>query len=499
MDFEYDNRTGPLDGRSAFSQISENVRRQPANQSSAAKKSIKRSNTDSAFARAEKTLTGTFSAFGSPTKTTVPGLRDPHSQPHFLHQPAPSAPSSPSKASKPLPPVPVYNSLFSTPRKLNIDVDDSSGGETPKSPEHNNDSDVTPENMGLRRALTKPSSDMVTFAAGGSSPTREREKEREKRRGSLWRTALDKMTSYSPGRGEVPRGDVSKAMYSHAAEKKIHKKRSREAKHQVVRHRRETISDSDDSEPPRTNRKTSGSANGQPPPADPNQPYWLAKFFKFITEHPTLPHILSWYAQLAFNLFLLGGFMYLVWSFWSTIQGDVDKKSHEAMADIMAEMAVCAKSYTTNDCDPSTRKPALETVCNNWYKCMNQDPGKVGRAKVSAHTFAEIFNSFVEPISWKAMIFTVIVVFACFGVSNFAFGLFRDKTAANAAANNHYYYGAPGGMQPPPTPQRTFSGQDAGFYGTPWHQPVGGLEPAPSGAYGQIEGQGSPTRRLGYQ
>jgi hypothetical protein len=126
--------------------------------------------------------------------------------------------------------------------------------------------------------------------------------------------------------------------------------------------------------------------------------------FTFIAQHPTVPHILSFYAQLIFNIFLLGGCIYMIYCFWAAVQGDVDKKSHEAMADIMVEMAACAKSYRENRCDPSMRLPALETVCNNWDKCMNQDPTRVGRAKVSAHTFAEIFNSFVEPISWKAMV-----------------------------------------------------------------------------------------------
>jgi len=35
---------------------------------------------------------------------------------------------------------------------------------------------------------------------------------------------------------------------------------------------------------------------------------------------------------------------------------------------------------------------------------MNRDPNSVGRAKISAHTFAQIFNSFIEPISYKAMV-----------------------------------------------------------------------------------------------
>lgn len=96
--------------------------------------------------------------------------------------------------------------------------------------------------------------------------------------------------------------------------------------------------------------------------------------------------------------------MYLIYTFWSTIRSDVDKKSEEAAADILAEMAICAKDYRENRCDSERLAPALESVCNSWERCMKRDPKSVGRARVSAHTFAEIFNSFIEPISIKAMV-----------------------------------------------------------------------------------------------
>jgi hypothetical protein len=46
----------------------------------------------------------------------------------------------------------------------------------------------------------------------------------------------------------------------------------------------------------------------------------------------------------------------------------------------------------------------MEKACLAWEKCMNRDPTVVGRARVSAETFAEIVNSFIEPISYKTMV-----------------------------------------------------------------------------------------------
>jgi hypothetical protein len=71
-------------------------------------------------------------------------------------------------------------------------------------------------------------------------------------------------------------------------------------------------------------------------------------------------------------------------------------------------MAVCSKEYLENRCAPSTRVPAMEKACLAWEKCMNRDPTVVGRARVSAETFAEIINSFIEPISYKTMVSSVI-------------------------------------------------------------------------------------------
>ncbi|KAI7431472.1 hypothetical protein KC368_g16081, partial [Hortaea werneckii] len=94
MDFEYYNGTGPIDGRSPFAQVSQNQQRFPPSMSSNKKHS--------------------YRGFDSPSKP-----RSSHPSP-----------------SKPLPPTPAaYNAMFSTPRKMQNDFEDSSAGETPKSPE----------------------------------------------------------------------------------------------------------------------------------------------------------------------------------------------------------------------------------------------------------------------------------------------------------------------------------------------------------------------------
>jgi len=126
--------------------------------------------------------------------------------------------------------------------------------------------------------------------------------------------------------------------------------------------------------------------------------------FSFLETHPSLPHILSFYAQLLLNVFLVFSFMYIIYSFWRTITEDVNSRVADAQAKLLADIAVCAQQFRDNRCERETRLPALEGACDGWERCMARDPKKVGRAQVSAHTFAQIFNSFIEPISYKAMV-----------------------------------------------------------------------------------------------
>lgn len=134
----------------------------------------------------------------------------------------------------------------------------------------------------------------------------------------------------------------------------------------------------------------------------------ISRLFTFLESHPHIPRILSFYAQFAFNAVLALVVLYVVAAFVLAVRADVARASEEASAAIMAEMAECARSFVENRCagigETGRRLPALETVCGGWERCMNRDPAHIGRAKVSAQTLAEVFNSFVEPISFKAMV-----------------------------------------------------------------------------------------------
>lgn len=299
---------------------------------------------------------GTHSIFESPTRQPFPALREPNSQPFLFSQPTSTAPSSRQN-------VTFGNPSFTTPRKVNLDF--SSGGENASSPEIA-DNEETPE-----------------------QPTR-----REKRN-SLF--GMYGRWAPSPGRGEIPR----LTNYSNALARRVEKRRRRD-RGIDRRLRRDSEGDSDADR--KASQKELEPQKHQQEPTKPSRFASFSDFFALIEAHPNVPSILSWWAQLVVNLSLFSLATYVVFAFVSAIRSEFDQAAEEVSDTILAEMAVCARNYVDNRCAGGERLPALETVCDNWERCMNRDPAKVGRAKVSAHTMAIIINSFIDPISWKAIV-----------------------------------------------------------------------------------------------
>jgi hypothetical protein len=198
-------------------------------------------------------------------------------------------------------------------------------------------------------------------------------------------------TGYSPGRVEQRRNKFGNAIVN-----KIRKRKRVDRDNAALIGMRGSDTESEDE----SRVKTRGHNLGNEKPQG-----WFLQLLNGIESHPNLPNVLSYYAQFAMNVFFVLLAMFGIFTFWSTIKGDVDKASEEATAMVVAEMAKCARDYVDNGCSRDSRPPALEAVCDNWAYCMNRDPNSVGRAKISAHTFAQIFNSFIEPISYKAMVF----------------------------------------------------------------------------------------------
>ncbi|CCU99480.1 unnamed protein product [Malassezia sympodialis ATCC 42132] len=116
------------------------------------------------------------------------------------------------------------------------------------------------------------------------------------------------------------------------------------------------------------------------------------------------PELLLTYAQVLFNASIIFVFLYLLFSLVWTIQRDVSQKVREY------ELA---------------QAPALSELCESWKRCSARDPTVVGRARVTAETFAEILNGFVDAVSWKTMLFSLLTLSIVVGATNSTLSFFR--------------------------------------------------------------------------
>ena len=153
------------------------------------------------------------------------------------------------------------------------------------------------------------------------------------------------------------------------------------------------------------------------------------------------PETLLTYAQVVFNLSILVVFLYLLFNIVLTIQHDVSQKVREYELDYLGEISSCEARYTSNRCGSDMQAPALSEACEAWRRCASRDPTVVGRARVTAETFAEILNGFVDVVSWKTMLFSLLTLSIVVGATNSTLSFFRVQTAARHDT-----------MPPPPPP-----------------------------------------------
>ena len=268
---------------------------------------------------------------------------------------------------KPLPPTRL--DAFRTPRQFDVEI--SSGGETPNTPDNlDADSEATPD----MRALP-----WMSTSRSHAAPPEERKASPKKRRESLFQRIWS------------PSSRSALKPYSTKAEKRVAKRRTHRRMFSRSRPHEGPDSDTEHTSKESAKQAQGGGLHG-----------FLSSYLKLVEQHPNAPSILINYLQLLSNLLIVLMSMYVVWSLWCGILGDVDKGVNESRAEAMLEIASCRKDWVALRCEDKLER--TREVCENIAKCIARDPETVARAQVSARTFARIINDFAEPISLKAMV-----------------------------------------------------------------------------------------------
>ncbi|KAI9022949.1 Brl1/Brr6 domain-containing protein, partial [Phycomyces nitens] len=72
------------------------------------------------------------------------------------------------------------------------------------------------------------------------------------------------------------------------------------------------------------------------------------------------------YVQTIFNCIIIGFVLYVFAQMILSIRTDLILKAKEHSRVLLQEIESCQKNYRINQCDPTTRVPALENSCNRW-------------------------------------------------------------------------------------------------------------------------------------
>lgn len=159
---------------------------------------------------------------------------------------------------------------------------------------------------------------------------------------------------------------------------------------------------------------------------------WLHRMLTSISDKPDAPIVLSVWLQLGVDAILGGAILWMVWGFVSAVRGEVLYSSEKARAQKIEEMGFCTKQFAANKCAPhKDRAPALETLCNEWDTCMNQDPNTVAGVKASAGHLADILNEFTSRLSWKTISVLMVITVVVFCLNNIMFNKMRQDMQQN--------------------------------------------------------------------
>jgi hypothetical protein len=333
---------------------------------------------------------GPRSEFESPSKSTstsnnIFALRKPANQ--IILLPRPSSPD------KPLPRPPsrsVDIDAFRTPRRQPA-FDFTSGDDTPEEARlrHGPGGFYADAGQGGGGGAEADSEDTPEQRAGrdrmGASPSKERRpaSPNKKKRESFYQRWT------SPSSWKERLGPYS----NKKVEKRVVRRREKQSRVKASARKASAYMESDSES---DSRKQDGYGGGQ------QKTGMLTSLLSAIENHPNAPSIMITYLQLFSNFMLIAFGVYVVWSLWSGILGDVDKDVHNVASATMLEIMGCKEDWKALRCDDRIER--TRTLCDELAVCIAKDPQKVARAQVSAKTFAKIINEFVEPISLKAMV-----------------------------------------------------------------------------------------------
>ena len=113
----------------------------------------------------------------------------------------------------------------------------------------------------------------------------------------------------------------------------------------------------------------------------------------------TVPMVILTWIQFAFNLLVMACIFYGGYKTICILVADLDKHIEKQSHIMLADIIQCSREYVKNRCALPDTLPAMESICNKWKMCMEQDVNHIMKSRETAVILAEILNNFFGSLS----------------------------------------------------------------------------------------------------
>jgi hypothetical protein len=85
--------------------------------------------------------------------------------------------------------------------------------------------------------------------------------------------------------------------------------------------------------------------------------------------------------------------------FSGILSTDLEKHINVQEGKLLATVVECSREFVRNKCAIAELPPALESACDRWRVCMEQDTRNIMKSKETAVVLAEVLNNFFGSLS----------------------------------------------------------------------------------------------------
>lgn len=115
-----------------------------------------------------------------------------------------------------------------------------------------------------------------------------------------------------------------------------------------------------------------------------------------------VPVVLIGYLHLVLNVVVISVTCYALIYVVASVQGDIRHRIADRRTKIEQEIGEARSLYEINKCDPSTRVPAIEELCNEWECIIKNGYGSIGYTRIIAEVFGDVVDGFVRKFSIRS-------------------------------------------------------------------------------------------------